>query len=1123
MPEYRPRVDLSLDGRTWTPITGDVLTEDGITASRGSADRQALQPGRVDFTLRNRDGRYSPRNPLSPYYGQLSRNTPTRVTIDAGSSALWLPGGPTDRASTPGVAALDTAGDLDVRVELEVPGGISTTTEIIGRSDHTDGTGYAPWILRFLSGTRLDLLWRPTNTSSLMTATSTASSVPYLNSMRVLRVLLDVDNGAGGWTCTFYHGETMDGPWTVLGTPVSGTGVTSIYAPATAEPLCVGAVGGITSQQITGRVTQARVYRAGTLVAAPDFRAWQRGAASYTDPAGRVWSLAGAAEISGRRLLAGGEVAEWPVRWGTSGRDVTSSLSAAGVLRRLGQGQPALPSPMRRTAVAAGPVAYWPLEDGIDTQVGGSPIDGVGGLRVKGLEFGADSSLAGSGPLPRIKEGGRLSANLPGRMLVDRWHAEVMVKIPQAPAGDRLLLEWGSTVSAAARLQLIATPVGPRFQALNTDGEWTSDSAHQLVVPALWGQWVRWQVFAEPLTASTHRITARWILADGAVWSWTTATITGRSRLTSVAALDWNSDLAGTAIGHLIVMPTPGSDVYGGGVTTGYTGETAVNRIIRVTHESTPVPMAVYDGDFTMASELCGPQPISSFLDVLKDCEAVDGGVLFEPKTGLTLAYRDRATLYNQPVALTLDYREHGLSGPLDPVDDDQGLVNAMTVSRSGGGSARAVVTEGPLSTQAPPTGVGTYDDSVTLNLYSDEQAERIAWWLVHLGTVDEARYPQVRILMHRAPARVVEEVLALQLGDRAQLVGLPEWMPPGPVDLLVRGIRHQVTDQTWEVILSCSPGSPWTVGVLEDPVLGRADTDGTELASAVTATATALPVTVTAGPAWITAPAPIALDRFPAAVTGGWGTAEVGGAWAWSGGAAADYSAAAGIAQHAHPSRAVFRITTLPVSLADVDETVLWSTPTTPAGDSHYVWLMARRASDATFLAARVQIQPSGVPLLTVRDRIGGTETSSGAATLAAITPGAWYRLRLQVTGTTARARCWVDGTPEPSTWQATWTTAITAAGAVGVRSLVPATSTAPLPVAFSFREFTARPYSTSTFGAEFPWDIRLGGEVCTVTGITGTGPAQTMTVIRAVNGVRKGHAAGTAVSLATPSVVAL
>jgi hypothetical protein len=59
-----------------------VYYRDDIDITRGRPDESAqVNPGTCTFTLNNRDGRFSPRNPLSPYFGILGRNTPVRVSF----------------------------------------------------------------------------------------------------------------------------------------------------------------------------------------------------------------------------------------------------------------------------------------------------------------------------------------------------------------------------------------------------------------------------------------------------------------------------------------------------------------------------------------------------------------------------------------------------------------------------------------------------------------------------------------------------------------------------------------------------------------------------------------------------------------------------------------------------------------------------------------------------------------------------------------------------------------------------------------------------------------------------------------------------------------------------------
>ena len=65
----------------WTDITPYVYYRDFVRISRGRPDETSqIQPQTCTMTINNRDGRFSPRNPSGPYYGQIGRNTPIRVS-----------------------------------------------------------------------------------------------------------------------------------------------------------------------------------------------------------------------------------------------------------------------------------------------------------------------------------------------------------------------------------------------------------------------------------------------------------------------------------------------------------------------------------------------------------------------------------------------------------------------------------------------------------------------------------------------------------------------------------------------------------------------------------------------------------------------------------------------------------------------------------------------------------------------------------------------------------------------------------------------------------------------------------------------------------------------------------
>lgn len=75
-------VELYLNG-AWVDVSADVYGRDDIDITRGGSDWSPdMQPGRCRLTLDNTNAKYSPFNPTGPYYGQLGRNIPMRVTVE---------------------------------------------------------------------------------------------------------------------------------------------------------------------------------------------------------------------------------------------------------------------------------------------------------------------------------------------------------------------------------------------------------------------------------------------------------------------------------------------------------------------------------------------------------------------------------------------------------------------------------------------------------------------------------------------------------------------------------------------------------------------------------------------------------------------------------------------------------------------------------------------------------------------------------------------------------------------------------------------------------------------------------------------------------------------------------
>lgn len=95
------QVDFQIDG-AWEDHTDAVYSRGDIVITRGRSDEaQSVSPGRCAFQLNNRDGKYSPRNPLSPLYGKIGPGTPMRVSVRAGTPTWRSPAASTTARPPP--------------------------------------------------------------------------------------------------------------------------------------------------------------------------------------------------------------------------------------------------------------------------------------------------------------------------------------------------------------------------------------------------------------------------------------------------------------------------------------------------------------------------------------------------------------------------------------------------------------------------------------------------------------------------------------------------------------------------------------------------------------------------------------------------------------------------------------------------------------------------------------------------------------------------------------------------------------------------------------------------------------------------------------------------------------
>jgi hypothetical protein len=283
---------------------------------------------------------------------------------------------------------------------------------------------------------------------------------------------------------------------------------------------------------------------------------------------------------------------------------------------------------------------------------------------------------------------------------------------------------------------------------------------------------------------------------------------------------------------------------------------TPTGRLVRLCTEN-DVELEVFTAaDVPGDLDQMGPQLIAPLVDLLRECETADQGMLFDGRHA-GLSYVTRYRRERGTVALTIDASQGELASPFEPVDDDQRTRNRMQITRLHGITVTREDTGGPLGTGV----VGIYDDSMTINNRNDSMARQYALWFVNLGTVEGYRYPSVTVDLAAAP-QLAAAVLDVVPGDRIEVTGLDDTLagfPQDTVSLIVEGIAHELTTRSWRATFRCSPFEPWAIGEVaaatgdtSDMVM-RCDTDGSTVNTTAAAGATSLSV-ASSGVRWTTA-----------------------------------------------------------------------------------------------------------------------------------------------------------------------------------------------------------------------------------------------------------------------------
>ena len=864
-------VELWYDDR-WNDITPDVDVSQGITIRRGRDDHQSSpSPASCRLTLINRDGRYSARNPLSPLYGKIGRNTPVRVRVGDPQPALRFNGMGNSRR--PLYVIAPARGEfnvpvLDLRVDMEpeswAPGEWRT---VVTRT--VWNTGNYQWeILQDPDG-GLRFWWSYDGDYGNLRMAGLGAWEHDMSGRCTLRVVVDTQSTTDTTTIDWYRGESLEGPWQHLAQRTSANpGNLPIY-PGEA-PLTLGSSGTGDSGWNGFYLYRGMIYGAqlrdgedGQILAglelSPDSLG-PLGAESITDSAGNTWEIHGTTrmvDLSGAVRFAG-FISAWPPRW-SNPEDALTEIDAVGYRRIVDRASAPLRSPMFRACTNPGEIhrilGYWPMEERTDaTQfasgIGGPPmiVGRIPGYHVRDIRFAAYDGFRSSEPIPEFSETAAV-AQLPPSEETGEMRVFMLLNLSEDGVDVEKRLFSVSTSGGVALWTVNVNPEG-QFRAV------ARDENDQVIFQTNWFGGPTGNIRGRNALFGLRLIQdgvdiQGWVFEfhEDATTEWWHNFVVYNRRLgtpTSVT-LAPRSGLNGTAIGHLTVMHRDVERLWGPIVDGfhAYYGESVSDRVARIGHEE-QIPVSVLTGD----SEPLDIQTADSLPRLLDEAAESDLGVLVDSRDTATLTYIPRARLYNQD-PVEVDYEAHPVVAPMEPTDDDSDLTNDVTVQRGRGSFYRAVLESGPLAAAPPPDGVGRYEASYTLSLADDAQTERQAHWRLHLGTVDEYRYPRVTLDLHN-DLKLADLIRRVDVSSRLRVVNLPPWAPPGTADVIVQGYEEYLDGIRWRWTANCSPASPWSVGVADDAVYGRADTAGSILIGDVDAETADLPVLTTEGPLWV-------------------------------------------------------------------------------------------------------------------------------------------------------------------------------------------------------------------------------------------------------------------------------
>ncbi|MGW1609406.1 hypothetical protein ACWCQZ_08410 [Streptomyces sp. NPDC002285] len=769
----------------------------GIDITRGAQNELSeIQPSTCSITLDNSDGRFTPGRGSSPYYPNVRKGAPIRVSVatftprtgsapyplamlgddfddNQVSSTLWpgTSGGATEvggRARiplTPGSTALYQSAREWTLAGSQLTGKLATVPSANGSSVAVASM----WITSTTSGTRLG--WRYNAVTGVISA---ETQVSFFDGTAVnftynpfTHMWLRVREASG----TVYWESSTDGAtwavWRSLATP-----------------------SWVTSQTLAVELTGQRTGGTGDYV---------------------EWDFLGAT-VHPRFF---GTVQDWPVEWeglhSTSSITCTDLLTWANIVKEL---QPMLV----QEVLLDEPTVYFPLTEPADSVSAGdlSGTAGVGALSI--VQAGSGGTLefaAGAGPnglacpvfTPASSSAGKyLTADL-GQNFTDanvsfRVRAECWFS---TSTRDRVLLALASTDAQTRMVILLSSGTGSlQLQYQSPGGALTSvtwgtpdladGQMHHLVYNEFTGE----------------------VAVDGVTYTMSTFSPNDQ-RILSVGGFQntrlWNGTIAHVALYIRSVTTAVLTPHY----TTGTTGDAGESASARMSRLASYVGLTVATQGSAFDDVASQAELGRSALEHMRDIARTESGKLLTNRsTGTPLIFQSRDLRYNPVAAFSLAYADLE-TGDFRYAYDDQKLVNSVTASRPGGATQRVI-------NQASIDAYGEKPQDLQLLKNTDNAAADAANWLVSRYADPPPEVRQVPVEAYSMPVATYRALLDADVSTVIGLTALPDQAPASTATAVVEGYSERIGLRQHHLDFHTSRADTDNVWVLDDPTYSVLD-----------------------------------------------------------------------------------------------------------------------------------------------------------------------------------------------------------------------------------------------------------------------------------------------------------